>query len=290
MTQLLLNPLKKSYPKHIKVIKENRMNKLTLSAASLLLVSLMTNSAFALDKNTVASVNGKNISQKQYEEHLKLLSSQAPQGKQAPINRQAVLNDLINKEILLQEAKKKKLDKDKKVRAQLKKIKNNLMVQALLSRSAAAKPITEKEMKEVYDKQIGNADPTEYKARHILLKDEARAKELIKQLNDGEDFEETAKKESTGPSGKNGGDLGWFSSAQMVPAFSQATAKLMKGTHSQTPVKTRFGFHIIKLEDSRKRELPKYKDVKEQIRPVIQNKRLQEYVMKLRSKAKIEVK
>ena len=71
---------------------------------------------------------------------------------------------------------------------------------------------------------------------------------------------------------------------------TQATAKLMKGTHSQAPVKTRFGFHIIKLEDSRKRELPKYEDVKEQIRPVIQNKRLQEYVMKLRSKAKIEVK
>jgi len=290
MTQLLLNPLRKSYLNHIEVIKENIMNKLTLSAASLLLVTLFSSSAFALDKNTVASVNGKKISQKQYQEHLKLLSSQAPQGKKAPINRQAVLNDLINKEVLLQEAKKKKLDKDKKVKAQLAKIKKNLMVQALLSKSPAAKPVTEKEMKEVYDQQIGKADPTEYKARHILVKEEAKAKELIKQLNDGANFEETAKKESTGPSGKNGGDLGWFSSAQMVPAFSQATAKLMKGTHSQAPVKTRFGFHIIKLEDSRKRELPKYEDIKEQIRPVIQNKRLQEYVMKLRSKAKIEVK
>ncbi|MCW9031940.1 MAG: peptidylprolyl isomerase [Gammaproteobacteria bacterium] len=266
------------------------MKKLTLSAASLLLVTLFTNTAFALDKNTVASVNGKNISQKQYEEHLKLLSSQAPQGKQAPINRQAVLNDLINKEILLQEAKKKKLDKDNQVKVQLEKIKNNLMVQVLLSKSPAAKAITDKELQEVYDQQIGKADPTEYKARHILVKDEAKAKELIAKLNDGADFEETAKNESTGPSGKNGGDLGWFSSAQMVPAFTEATAKLMKGTHSQEPVKTRFGFHIIKLEDSRIRELPKFEEVKEQIRPVIQNQRLQEYVMQLRSKAKIEVK
>ena len=166
------------------------------------------------------------------------------------------------------------------------------MIQTLLSKSPAAKPVTDKELKEVYDKEIGNADPTEYKARHILVKDkdEAKAKELIKQLNDGANFEEIAKKESTGPSGKNGGDLGWFSSAQMVPAFSQATAKLIKGTHSQVPVKTRFGYHIIKLEDSRKRELPKFADVKDQIRPAIQNKRLQAYVVKLRSKAKIEIK
>lgn len=267
------------------------MNKLSLSVASLLLATLFTNSAFALDKNSVAAVNGKKITQKQYQAHLKSLTSQAPQGKQqAPINRQAVLNDLINKEVLLQEAKKKNLHKDKKVKEQLEKIKSNLLIQALISKSPAAKPITDKELKEVYDKEIGNADPTEYKARHILVKDEAKAKELIKQLNDGANFEEVAKKDSTGPSGKNGGDLGWFSSAQMVPAFSKATAKLIKGTHSQTPVKTKFGYHIIKLEDSRKRELPKFEDVKNQIRPVIQNKRLQAYVVKLRSKAKIEIK
>ena len=266
------------------------MNKLTLSAASLLLATFFANSAFALDKDAVAAVNGKKITQKQYQDHLKLLSSQNRQGNQAPINRQAVLNDLINKEVLLQEAKKKKLDKDKKVKEQLRKLKENLMVQALLSKSPAAKPVTDKELQEVYDKQIKNADRSEYKARHILVKDEAKAKELIKKLNDGADFAETAKNESTGPSGKNGGDLGWFSPAQMVPAFSQATAKLMKGTHSQAPVKTRFGYHIIKLEDSRKRELPKFADVKEQIRPAIQNQRLQEYVVKLRNQAKIEIK
>ena len=268
------------------------MNKITLSATSILLATLLSNSALALGKNTVAAVNGKNISQKQYQAHLKQRQAQSAQsGKQsAPVNRQVVLDELINREILLQEAKKLKLHKDKKILAQLKQQNDNLLIQALISRSPASQPISDKELKKVYDEQVGGANPQEYKARHILVKDEATAKKLITKLNDGAKFEEMAKKESTGPSGKNGGDLGWFSAAQMVPAFSKATAKLKKGTHSQKPVKTQFGFHIIKLEDSRKRELPKFKDVKNQIKPLIQNKRLQEYVAKLRGEAKIEVK
>lgn len=268
------------------------MNKLSLTVASVLLASLFTQSAFALGKNDVAAVNGKSITQKEYQAHLKQRQAQAAQqGKQAaPMDRKLILDELINREVLLQEAKKKNLHKDKKVKAQLEQVKNNLLIQALIAKSPAAKPVSDKELKEVYDKQIGGADPTEYKARHILVKDEAKAKKLIKELNDGANFEEVAKKESTGPSGKNGGDLGWFSGAQMVPPFSKATAKLKKGTHSQKPVKTQFGYHIIKLEDTRKRELPKFEDVKNQITPVVQNKRLQDYVTKLRNKAKIEIK
>jgi len=266
------------------------MNKFTISAASILLATLFTQSAFALGKNDVASVNGKSITQQQYQDHLKQRAAQNPKGNQAPVDRKMVLDELINREVLLQEAKKQKLDKNKKIKAQIQQLKDNVLIQAVISKSPAVKPVTDKELKEVYDAQIGTADPKEFKARHILVKDEAKAKELIKELNDGANFEEMAKKESTGPSGKNGGDLGWFSSAQMVPAFSQATAKLKKGTHSQTPVKTRFGFHVIKLEDTRERELPKFEAIKEQIKPVIQNKRLQDYVINLRSKAKIEIK
>ena len=266
------------------------MNKLTLSLASILLASLSSGSAFALDSKSVAAVNGKKITQAEYKKFLKKVTAQSPKGQQGSVNRQVILDELINREVLLQESKKLKLHKDKKVLAVLKQQKTNLLIQTVISRSPAAKPVSEKEMKDVYDKQIGNADPKEFKARHILVKEEDKAKKLIEELNDGADFNETAKKESTGPSGKNGGDLGWFSAAQMVPAFSQATAKLKKGTHSQKPVKTRFGFHIIKLEDSRKRELPKFEAVKEQIRTLIQKKRIQDYIVKLRSKAKIEVK
>lgn len=266
------------------------MNKITLSVASIMLATLFTHSAFALGKNTIAAVNGKNITQKQYQAYLKQRQAQSKNPNQAPINRQALIDELINREVLLQEAKKLKLNKNKQILAQLKQQKSNLMIQLLLSKSPAAKPVSDKELKEVYDAQIGNTDPTEYKTRHILVAEQATAKKLIEDLNDGASFEETAKKESTDASAKEGGQLEWLTSVQMGPDFSKAVVKLKKGTHTQSPVKTRFGYHIVKLEDSRKRERPKFEDVKEQIRPLILNKRLQNYVIKLREKAKIEIK
>lgn len=266
------------------------MNKLSTSLASLVAITLSSFSLSAMAANPVATVNGKKITQKQYEMHLRQRSAQQQGGQKAPVNRQVVIDELINREVLLQEAKKLKIDKDKKFQEQLEIQRNTLLIQALLARSPVAQPVTEDEMKKVYDQQIGQADASEYKARHILVKDEAKAKDIIKQLNSGKDFAELAKTESTGPSGKDGGDLGWFSGTQMVPPFSQAVAKMKKGTHSQAPVKTRFGWHVIKLEDSRKRQLPSFEQVKNQIGPMIQNQRLQQYILKLRNSAKIEVK
>lgn len=266
------------------------MKKITYHIMCLLIAALYSSSSLALGKGVIAKVNGVKITQKQYQQQLKFIQSQNPKGNQSPVSRQLVINDLITREILLQEAKKLKLHKDKKVKAILKLQKNNVLIQTLISRNVTDKAISDKELKKVYNKQVANADQKEYKARHILVKDEAKAKELIGKLNDGADFEELAKKESTGPSGKSGGDLGWFSSKQMVPAFSKATAELKKGTHTQKPVKTRFGFHIIKLEDSRTREVPKFADVKPQLIPIVKNIRIQEYVLKLRNKAKIEVR
>ena len=266
------------------------MNKLTLNLASILLATLFTNSAFALDAKSVAAVNGKKISQKQYETLLRQVQAKTQQGKQAPINRQIILDELINREVLFQEAKKKKLDKNKQVLAILKEQKRNLLIQKLLSDSPAAKPISEKELKAFYDKQVKATDSKEYKLRHILLKTEDKAKKLIKKLNDGANFEELAKNESKDPSGKNGGDLGWLAAAQMPPALADTVKKLKKGTLTQKPVKLGSDFHIIKLEDSRKREAPKFEDTKQQISSIIQRQRVQQYIKKLRSKAKIEIK
>jgi len=269
------------------------MNKLALSVASILLATLFTHSAFALDSKSVAAVNGKKISQKQYETLLRQVQAKAQQGKQgkqAPINRQVILDELINREVLFQEAKKKKLDKDKQVLAILKQQKRNLLIQKLLSDSPAAKPVSEKELKAFYNKQVAASDSKEYKLRHILLKDEATAKKLIKKLNDGANFEELAKNESKDPSGKNGGDLGWLAAAQMPPVLANSVIKLKKGTLTQEPVKLGADFHIIKLDDSRKRETPKFEDTKEQINGIIQRQRVNQYIIKLRNKAKIEVK
>ena len=266
------------------------MNKFTLSIASFLIATLSASTVYALDSKSVAAVNGKKISQKQYQAHLKQLQARNPQGKQAPVNRQMILDELINREILLQQAKKQKLHKDKKVAAVLEQQRNNILIQALLAKSPAAKPVKEKELKAFYDKEIAGADPKEYKARQIQVKDEAKAKELIKKLNDGANFEEVAKEESIGSSAKEGGDIGWFASEAMPAPFAKAIKKQKQGTHSQKPIKTRFGFHIVKLEDSRKRQIKKYDEVKNQIQQLIQTQRLKEYVIKLRNKAKIEVK
>jgi len=266
------------------------MNKFISTVAGVLIATVSVSTAYALDKNSVAAVNGKKISQQQYQNHLKQLQARNPQGKQQPVNRQIILDELINREILLQQAKKQKLHKDKKVAAVLEQQKNNILIQALLAKSPAAKPVKDKVLKAFYDKEIAGADPKEYKARQIQVKDEARAKELIKKLNDGADFEEVAKEESIGSSAKEGGDLGWFASEAMPPSFGKAIKKQKQGTHSQKPVKTQFGYHIIKLEETRKRQLKKFADVKEQIQQLIQSQRLKEYVIKLRNKAKIEVK
>jgi peptidyl-prolyl cis-trans isomerase C len=266
------------------------MNKFTLSIASILFTTFFINPAFALDAKSVAAVNGKNISQKQYQTLLKQVQSQNKSGTPAQVNRQLILDELINREVLFQEANKLKLSKDKQVKKVLKQQKRNLLIQTLLSRSPAAKPISEKELKAFYSKQVAGADTKEYKTRHILVKDEASAKKLITKLNDGASFKETAKNESIDPSGKNGGDLGWMSPAQMPPAYHKAVIKLKKGTLTQKPVKTRFGFHVVKLDESRKRQAPPYADAKAQIRAIIQRQRVKKYIVKLRNKAKIEVK
>ena len=143
-------------------------------------------------------------------------------------------------------------------------------------------PIKETEIKKVYKEKVAGANNQEFKARHILLKTEDEAKTVIAKLDTGTDFVELAKEKSTGPSAKSGGDLGWFAPGRMVPPFARAVAEMKKGNHSKTPVKTQFGWHVIKLEDSRKMESPKYDDVKKQIADSLNNQRVQEYVKKLR--------
>lgn len=266
------------------------MNKTTLSTASILLAGLFFNPAFALDAKSVAAVNGKKISQIQYQTLLKQVQSQSKKGAPAQVNRQLIIDELINREVLYQEANKKKLNNDKQVKKILKQQKRNLLIQTLLARSPAAKPISEKELKAFYDKQVAGVDSKEYKTRHILLKDEASAKNIITKLNDGTNFEETAKNESKDPSGKDGGNLGWMAPSQMPPTYYQAVQKLKVGTLTQKAVKTQFGYHIIKLDESRKRQAPAFAEAKAQIHSLIQRQRVQKYIINLRNKAKIEVK
>ncbi len=150
-------------------------------------------------------------------------------------------------------------------------------------------PVTDEEVQKAFDARGASGPTTEYKARHILVETEDKAKELIKQLDGGADFAELAKANSTGPTGPNGGDLGWFEAKQMVEPFAAALIQLEKGKYTSTPVQTRFGWHVILAEDQRSLPAPKLEDLRQELTTELQRQRISEYVTGVREKAKIEI-
>ena len=263
--------------------------RLPLNIICLGLIALVgiSNPVLAAGK-TVATVNGKKISQQQFDQFINIIKSKNPKFE-VDANREAIINELINREVLFQEAKKQKIDKDKQVAYVLEQQRIDLMVKALVSKTLSEKPVKEKQLKKLYKEKVAGANLQEFKARHILLKTEDEAKAVIAQLDSGDDFAKLAEKKSTGPSAKQGGDLGWFSPGRMVPPFARAVSEMKKGTYSKSPVQTKFGWHVIKLEDARKTEPPKFEDVKKQLESSVNQQRMQEYVVKLRKKAKIKI-
>ncbi|MDI1232639.1 MAG: peptidylprolyl isomerase, partial [Methylobacter sp.] len=165
-----------------------------------------------------------------------------------------------------------------------------LLTQANLQNFIKANPVTDAEVKAEYDSKIAAEKGTEFKARHILVKTEAEAKKLITELGKGADFAKLANKNSLdAKESQNGGDLGWFSAAQMVVPFSEAVAALEKGKYTKEPVKTQFGFHVILKEDSRPVTPPPLEAVKEQLTPFLQRKKVQDMIETLRKQAKVEI-
>lgn len=258
--------------------------RITVIAASLL---LLAGSHVSAAEDIIATVNGTKIKKQTFEMYLKYIQSANPN---ANVDPRLVLAELIKVELLHQEAVKQKLDKDPEVAARAELQRKEFLANTLLQRSDVAKPVTEEEMQKFYDEKVKTQNITEYKARHILVTDELVAKGIIEELDKGGNFEELAKTKSTDTaSAKEGGDLGWFNPAQMVPEFSSVVANMQKGTFTRTPVKTRYGFHIIKLEDSRAVTPPSFEDSKKRIAQAIQQARLNEYLEKLHKKAKIEI-
>ena len=260
-------------------------SKLKILIASSLFVT-MANVALAKD---VATVNGKSIWENDYKNFLKYRLNKKEDGS-VGANREQVINELVSRELIYQDAVKQGITKDKGFKYKLEQLRIDATIQEAIAKKVAANPITDMELKNEYDTRIKSANVQEYKASHILVKTEDEAKTIIKELNGGAVFADVAKAKSTGPSGKNGGDLGWFNPSQMVPPFSQAVVKMKNGEVSKTPVKTQFGWHVIKRVDSRKIEPPKFDAVKKQLHQILQNKRIQEYILSLRKKGKIEVK
>ncbi len=236
-------------------------------------------------EDAVASVNGVFISKKTLETLEKEISERS-QGQSFP--KEQLLEELIQRELLIQQALQKQLDKTPDVIERMTTVKNSLLSQAALQDYLKSNPVTDAEIKTEYDSKMA-AMGEEYKARHILVKTEDEAKKLIGELEKGGDFQALAKKHSIDPMGSEGGDLGWFTADRMVPPFSEAVAALENGKFSKQPVQTQFGWHVILREESRPLTPPPFDAVKEQIRPMLQRQKAQTMLESLRKAAKIEI-
>ena len=232
----------------------------------------------------LATVNGAPITEAMFELYQQQMQARAP-GNPAAMNRETILSEVINLELARQSGEKEGVSKDTKIQLQIEQQKRAVLASAAIQQYLSANPITDEELKKIYDEQVPKGD--EYKARHILVEEEDAAKKLIIELDGGADFSELAKEHSTGPSGKSGGELGWFSPKQMVAPFSEAAAKLEKGAYTKEPVKTQFGWHIIILDDSRASAPPPFDQVKPQLQTFVQKQRVQQYITGLREGANI---
>jgi len=246
---------------------------------------------FAADNaKVVAVVNGTEITEEVFGLYGEKRVGVRPTEGFPADKRKELLEELINRELIYQDAKKMNLDKNEQVLLQIEEQIHNILTRVRINQLLEESPPSEAMLKAVYQSQIVDPASQEYKARHILLKDVDAANAVIVELNNGASFEKLAKEKSTGPSASQGGDLGWFAPNQMVKAFSDATAKLKPGNHSTRPVQTRFGWHVIKLEQSRKVDPPPYESVEAQVMKVAQNKIINDFLKKLKSEASIQVK
>jgi peptidyl-prolyl cis-trans isomerase C len=254
----------------------------SLAMASLLAIA--STGAFA---QNVAIVNGKAVPKTR----LDALATQIERaGRPVTPEMQGQLRDeVIAREIFMQEADKQGLAQTDDFRNQMELARQSILIRELFSEFQKKNPVTDAEMKAEYDKFVAANSGKEYKARHILVEKEDQAKAILASLKKGGKFEDIAKKQSKDPgSGANGGDLDWANPEGYVPEFSQALVKLNKGQTVDAPVKTQFGWHIIRLDDVRTPQLPPFDQVKPQLQQQMVQQKLGKYQEELRAKAKIE--
>jgi len=251
-----------------------------------LLISLLSLVCLPVFAQNIASVNGKPIPAARVESTVRQFTSQGQ--PDTPQLRAMIKDELINREILVQEAGKKQLDKTAAVREQMENMRQAILIRALKDDFLSKHPISEADMKAEYDRVKTLMGDKEYHARHILVNSEAEAKNIISQLNGGAKFEDLAKQSKDPGSAAKGGDLDWNSPAKFVQPFSDAMIKLSKGEITLVPVKSQFGYHVIKLEDVRPLQFPAYDDIKPRIEQNLQEKKLQAYQKSLREKAKVK--
>jgi peptidyl-prolyl cis-trans isomerase C len=236
----------------------------------------------------VATVNGSPISRSEFD----LFVKDILQGKKQELTaeqKDQVLDDLINMQLLADQAEKDGLQNDPDTLAQLHLLHMRVLADAESQKYIKALQPSDADLKAEYETAIAAMDKTEYKARHILVASKEDGESIIKKLKGGAKFEDLAKSQSTDTGSKNnGGELGWFTTSRMVKPFADAVVALKKGEITQEPVQTQFGWHVIQLEDTRDKTPPPFDQVKPQLTNQVIRKKLQAYVADLKKNAKIE--
>ncbi len=198
-----------------------------------------------------------------------------------------ILDEMIATELLREEAIKAGIADKKDVRFQIELQESELLARLLMREKFGSISFSEKELKTAYDTQMNDSESREFKARHILLKTEDEAKAVIEALRNGGDFVALAKERSTGPTGPNGGDLGWFQASRMVPPFADAVKLMNQGDVSVTPVQTDFGFHVIKLDDTREIEKPSFESKRDELQQSLIREAINNYIQEIQTAATI---
>jgi peptidyl-prolyl cis-trans isomerase C len=233
-------------------------------------------------------VNGKPISKAAFE----ILSDEVNERRgENKVPDDKIIEELIKRELLSQEIAASGALKDPKFAAKIENAQRMMLSQAAAEQFIETVQVTDEDLKKEYDERVGPMKTAEYKAKHILVETEQAAKDIIAKLAKGEKFDALAKKLSKDPGSKDkGGDLGWFSPQQMVAPFSEAVIALKNGETTQTPVQSQFGWHVIQREESREQAPPPFDAVKDQLKNMVQTKKLQEHITALQTKAKVENK
>ena len=235
----------------------------------------------------VATVNGTPISRDMFEFYVKSTAGK-PANELTAEQRSQLLDNLVRGEVIAQESLKEGLDKSGDTASLLALSRLQILQQAGATHYLDDKKPTEAELKVEYDAQVAQMPKQQFHARHILVTSQDAAQKIIEQLKKGAKFDELAKKESTDSSKDQGGDLGWFSPASMVPPFSAALSGLKKNEYTQTPVQTQYGWHVIQLLDTRETPVPPFDQVKDRVAQILEQKKFRAYEDDLMKTAKID--
>jgi peptidyl-prolyl cis-trans isomerase C len=242
------------------------------------------------DETLIATVNGQpyelDLFRAFYGERL-----QQTGGQNSPQLQEQAFNEFMNLVVASQEGEKRKLGDTAEVQTALELQRMMVMSAAALQAIGAESDPSEEELKQAYDNFVEQSQRTEYKARHILLDDKEKAQALIKQLDEanGEGFEKLAEENSLGPTAEKGGDLGWFDSRRMVKPFADAVTEMEAGTYSEQPVQTQFGWHVIKLEETRTAEPPSFEQAKPQLEAMVRRQKVTDVLAQMRTDADLEL-